>query len=168
MNDLNNSTPKKIGNFNIPKTVIECKVDTLAFLELLLRKKIATWDEIEEVRETVVLHMNVIYPELQLSYSSPAPLKDQAPLPNSEEAKKPLFYSAPPPEVANMNESINNDNSSSDLKPKMESKPASNAPLYASNMNQPKITNAIKPAPLDSSKPPMGNKPMNAPPRKKI
>ncbi|MEK7432356.1 MAG: hypothetical protein AABZ74_04425, partial [Cyanobacteriota bacterium] len=84
MNDLNNSTPKKIGNFNIPKTVIECKVDTLAFLELLLRKKIATWDEIEEVRETVVLHMNVIYPELQLSYSSPAPLKDQAPLPNSE------------------------------------------------------------------------------------
>ena len=97
--DSGSYTPKKIGNFNVPKTLIECKVDTLAFLEVLLRKNIATWDEIEEIREAVVLHMNVMYPELQFSYTTPQPLKDQAPITPPDEPAKPLFYSAPPPEV---------------------------------------------------------------------
>lgn len=100
MPDFDNITPKKIGNFNIPKNVIECKVDTLAFLELLLRKNICTWEEIEEIREAVVMHMNVMYPELQLSYSTPAPLNEQAPLTPPEEPKKPLYYNAPPPELS--------------------------------------------------------------------
>ncbi|MFN8671207.1 MAG: hypothetical protein U0457_03880 [Candidatus Sericytochromatia bacterium] len=168
MSDLNNSTPKKIGNFNIPKTVIECKVDTLAFLELLLRKKLVTWDEIEEVREAVVLHMNVMYPELQLSYSSPPPLKDQAPLANEEE-KKPLFYSAPPPDLASMSVTPA---PTTEATPESKNEPksaasTSNAPLYASNVNQPKITNAMKPAISEQLKTnPL--KTMNTPPRKKI
>jgi len=96
------STPKKIGNFNIPKTIIECKVDTLTILELLLRKNLATWEEIDEIREAVVMHLNVLYPELQLTYSTPAPLKEEAPLPNQQEPKvqKPLFYSAPAPDLS--------------------------------------------------------------------
>jgi len=107
MNQINdNVTPKKIGNFNIPKTIIECKVDTLSVLELMLRKNIATWEEIDEIREAVVMHLNVLYPELQLTYSTPTPLKEEAPLPNQEQkVQKPLFYTAPPPELNTENTS---------------------------------------------------------------
>ena len=49
MTQLSDYTPKKIGNFNIPKSVIECKIDTLAILELMLRKNIASWEEIDEI-----------------------------------------------------------------------------------------------------------------------
>lgn len=101
MTQFNDSfTPKKIGNFNIPKNVIECKIDTLALLELLLRKNVATWEEIDEIREAVVMHMNVMYPELQLTYSTPQPMKDEAPIGPPETPKQPLFYTAPPPEMA--------------------------------------------------------------------
>lgn len=95
----NNYTPKKIGNFNIPKTLIETKVDTLAILELMLRKNIATWEEIDEIREAVVIHLNAIYPELQLSYSTPKPLYQEAGFDKKEEPAKPLYYSVPPPEI---------------------------------------------------------------------
>lgn len=95
----NNYTPKKIGNFNIPKTLIETKVDTLAILELMLRKNIATWEEIDEIREAVVIHLNAIYPELQLSYSTPKPLYQEAGFDKKEEPAKPLFYTPPPPEL---------------------------------------------------------------------
>jgi len=95
----NNYTPKKIGNFNIPKTLIETKVDTLAILEIMLRKNIATWEEIDEIREAVVIHLNAIYPELQLTYSTPKPLYQEAGFDKKEEPQKPLFYTAPPPEL---------------------------------------------------------------------
>lgn len=122
-------TPKKIGNFNIPKTLIECKVDSLAFLELLLRKNIATWEEIEEIRAAVVLHLNVMYPELQLSYATPQSLKDQAPIAPPEDPAKPLFYSAPPPEVLNATQGVT---------PTEAPKPSSGtSPLY--HTAQPKI-----------------------------
>ncbi len=104
MNNFDNVTPKKIGNFNIPKNVIECKVDTLTFLEILLRKNICSWEEIEEIRETVVMHLNVIFPELQLSYSTPAPLKDQAPLTPPEQPQKPLYYTPSPNEFETVNQ----------------------------------------------------------------
>ncbi len=102
MNNLDNMTPKKIGNFNIPKNVIECKIDTLAFLELLLRKNICTWEEVEEVREAVVMHLNVIFPELQLSYTTPQPLRDQAPITPPEQPQKPLYYTANPTDIENV------------------------------------------------------------------
>lgn len=95
----NNYTPKKIGNFNIPKTLIETKVDTLAILELMLRKNIATWEEIDEIREAVVMHLNAIYPELQLSYATPKPLYQEAGFDKKEEPAKPLFYTPPAPEL---------------------------------------------------------------------
>lgn len=162
MTDPNLNIPKKIGNFNIPKTVIECKVDTLAFLELLLRKKLVTWDEIEEVREAVVMHMNIMYPELQLSYSSPPPLKDQAPLP--EEEKKPLFYSAPPPDLVGQTVPAPSPVEPVAETPKVQSNTAS--PLYAASVNQPRITNAMKPGERPMSAPPRSMS--NTPPRKKI
>src|SRR3712207_9558577 len=48
-----NTVPKIVGGFNIPKTVIETKVDTLTFLELLLRKGLCTDEEIDEIRAAV-------------------------------------------------------------------------------------------------------------------
>jgi hypothetical protein len=102
MTQFNDYTPKKIGNFNIPKSVIECKIDTLAILELMLRKNIASWEEIDEIREAVVLHLNVMFPELQLTYSTPPPMKEEAPFMPPEAPAKPLFYSAPPPDGANI------------------------------------------------------------------
>ncbi|RYX88339.1 hypothetical protein EON78_07660 [bacterium] len=99
MNNFDNVTPKKIGNFNVPKNVIECKIDTLAFLEVLLRKNICTWEEIEEIREAVVMHLNVIFPELQLSYSTPQPLKDEAPITPPDQPQKPLYYTANPTDI---------------------------------------------------------------------
>jgi hypothetical protein len=96
------TVPKIVGGFNIPKAVIETKVDTLTFLELLLRKGLASAEEIDEIREAVVLHLNVLYPDLKLSYSTPAPLADQvtqvvgdAAAPKAPAA--PLFIDAPPP-----------------------------------------------------------------------
>lgn len=130
-------TPKKIGNFNIPKTIIECKVDSLAFLELLLRKNIATWDEIEEIRAAVVLHLNVMYPDLQLSYATPQSLKDQAPIAAPEDPAKPLFYSAPPPEVLNATQA------SSNPTPNEAPKPVAGSPLY--HTAQPKILQGSTP-----------------------
>lgn len=121
MNSFDNMTPKKIGNFNIPKNVIECKVDTLAFLEVLLRKNICTWEEIEEIREAVVMHLNVIFPELQLSYSTPAPLNEQAPLTPPEQPQKPLYYTPSPTEFETVNSP----------EPKAEApRPAENKPLF--------------------------------------
>jgi hypothetical protein len=98
------TVPKIVGGFNIPKAVIEGKVDTLTFLELLLRKGLATAEEIDEIREAVVLHLNVLYPDLQLSYSTPAPLADQVNQVAETAGTKPaaapgapLFIDAPPP-----------------------------------------------------------------------
>ena len=93
------TVPKVVGGFNIPKSVIETKVDTLTFLELLLRKGWATDEEIDEIRAAVVAHLNVMYPELRLSYSTPPSLADQAPIeaPKSGPAAAPLFIDAPPP-----------------------------------------------------------------------
>lgn len=103
-------TPKNIGNFNIPKAVIENKVDTLAFLEILVRKQIISTTELDEIRAAVVAHLNQLYPELELSYTTPEALASQAPLPESMIAQpeagsegvnqapaKPLYHSASPP-----------------------------------------------------------------------
>lgn len=70
--------PGLIGNFNIPKAVIENKVDVLTFLELMVRKNIITAQELDEVRAAVVAHLNAAYPELELSYSTPEELARQA------------------------------------------------------------------------------------------
>ena len=70
--------PGLIGNFNIPKSVIENKVDVLTFLELLVRKKIITASELDEVRASVVAHLNAIYPELELQYATPESMGQQA------------------------------------------------------------------------------------------
>ncbi len=67
--------PGLIGNFNIPKAVIENKVDVLTFLELMVRKEIITAQELDEVRAAVVAHLNAAYPELELSYSTPQELQ---------------------------------------------------------------------------------------------
>ena len=105
------ATPKSIGNFNIPKAVIENKVDTLAFLEILVRKNIISTTELDEIRAAVVQHLNQLFPELELSYTTPEALASVAPLPENmvappEEApegalaqnpSKPLYHSAPPP-----------------------------------------------------------------------
>ena len=92
-----NTVPKIVGGFNIPKAVIETKVDTLTFLELLLRKGLTTDEEIDEIREAVVMHLNVLYPELRLSYATPQPLSEQAPLEPPKGPQAPLFINAPPP-----------------------------------------------------------------------
>ena len=90
---------KIVGNFNIPKAVIENKVDSLTFLELLLRKGLATDEEIDEIRAAVVAHLNVMYPDLRLSYATPLPLAEQAPFeqPAAKGPGAPLFIEAPPP-----------------------------------------------------------------------
>lgn len=63
--------PGLIGNFNIPKAVIENKVDVLTFLELMVRKGIVTPEELDDIRSAVVAHLNAAFPELELSYSTP-------------------------------------------------------------------------------------------------
>lgn len=70
--------PGLIGNFNIPKAVIENKVDVLAFLEILVRKGIVTAQELDEIRAAVVAHLNAAYPELELSYTTPDALTQPA------------------------------------------------------------------------------------------
>lgn len=76
-----NTVPKTIGGFNIPKAVIENKVDVLTFLEILVRKNIISPEELDSVRAAVVAHLNIMYPELQLSYTTPEAMAAQAPLP---------------------------------------------------------------------------------------
>lgn len=76
-----NTVPKTIGGFNIPKAVIENKVDVLTFLEILVRKNIISAEELDSVRAAVVAHLNIMYPELQLSYTTPEAMASQAPLP---------------------------------------------------------------------------------------
>lgn len=85
--------PGLIGNFNIPKAVIENKVDVLTFLELMVRKGIITAQELDEVRAAVVAHLNAAYPELELSYSTPEELAKSAPQPPLATTPAP---SAPP------------------------------------------------------------------------
>jgi hypothetical protein len=159
MNQFNdNFTPKKIGNFNIPKNVIECKIDTLAVLELLLRKNVASWEEIDEIREAVVMHMNVMYPELQLTYSTPQPMKDEAPIGPPDQPQKPLFYSAPPPEVANMG-------NTPEVKEDPKAKPplSSTPPLYQ-NAQPPKITSSMpRPGGPSPARPVTLNQPVETP-----
>lgn len=86
--------PGLIGNFNIPKAVIENKVDVLTFLELMVRKNIITAQELDEVRSAVVAHLNAAYPELELSYSTPEELAKQS------QAKPVAAPVAPPAPVA--------------------------------------------------------------------
>ena len=67
--------PGIIGGFNIPKGVIENKVDVLTFLEILVRKEIITASELDQIRNDVVAHLNAAYPDLALSYVQPQELK---------------------------------------------------------------------------------------------
>ena len=87
--------PKIIGGFNLPKAVIESKVDTLTFLEILIRKNIITPDELDEIRAAVVEHLNILYPELDLSYTTPPPLGQQ--VGNQPIQQSLLNPMAPPP-----------------------------------------------------------------------
>lgn len=92
--------PGLIGNFNIPKAVIENKVDVLTFLELMVRKEIITAQELDEVRAAVVAHLNAAYPELELSYSTPEELaRNAAAKQAAPAAQMPsgAVMSAPPP-----------------------------------------------------------------------
>lgn len=92
------SIPKIIGGFNIPKAVIEAKIDTLTFLEILIRKGIITSEELDEIRAAVVEHLNILYPELKLSYTTPPSLSEQAPIqPTKPQQAVPLYASQPPP-----------------------------------------------------------------------
>lgn len=70
--------PGLIGNFNIPKAVIENKVDVLTFLELMVRKGVVSAQELDEIRAAVVAHLNAIYPELDLQYATPESMGQQA------------------------------------------------------------------------------------------
>lgn len=96
--------PGLIGNFNIPKAVIENKVDVLTFLELMVRKNIITAQELDEVRSAVVAHLNAAYPELELSYATPEELTKSAPAaPVTAAAQQPVSTSStaapsPPPQ----------------------------------------------------------------------
>jgi hypothetical protein len=87
-----NSVPKLVGGFNIPKAVIENKVDVLTFLEILVRKNIVTPQELDDIRGAVVAHLNAAYPDLQLSYNTPG-----APIPPPAKPMNSAFVSAPPP-----------------------------------------------------------------------
>lgn len=90
--------PGLIGNFNIPKAVIENKVDVLTFLELMVRKNIITAQELDEVRSAVVAHLNAAYPELELSYATPEELTKSAPAaPVTAAAQQPTSAAAPTP-----------------------------------------------------------------------
>ena len=62
--------PGLIGNFNIPKSVIENKVDVLTFLELLVRKGMVTAEELDDIRGSVVAHLNAQDAVLPLFSSS--------------------------------------------------------------------------------------------------
>lgn len=94
--------PGLIGNFNIPKAVIENKVDVLTFLELMVRKNIITAQELDEVRAAVVAHLNAAYPELELSYATPEELSKAAPTapaaPVTAAAQQPAAAPSPPPQ----------------------------------------------------------------------
>ncbi len=94
--------PGLIGNFNIPKSVIENKVDVLTFLELMVRKGIVTPEELDEIRSAVVAHLNAAYPELELSYSTPeggsqGPFNPPAAAPKSGGLANGAFQAAPNP-----------------------------------------------------------------------
>jgi len=87
--------PGLIGNFNIPKAVIENKIDVLAFLEIMVRKGIVTAQELDEIRAAVVAHLNVIYPELELKYATPESMGQQAGLGGSALPPPPPAKQAP-------------------------------------------------------------------------
>lgn len=70
--------PGIIGGMNLPKTVIENKVDVLTFLEILVRKEVITAKELDEVREAVVAHLNAMFPALELAYTTPDSMAKQA------------------------------------------------------------------------------------------
>lgn len=89
--------PGLIGNFNIPKAVIENKVDVLTFLELMVRKNIITAQELDEVRSAVVAHLNAAYPELELSYATPEELSKAAPPAPVTAAQQPAAAAPSPP-----------------------------------------------------------------------
>ncbi|MBF2053843.1 MAG: hypothetical protein IGS03_10335 [Candidatus Sericytochromatia bacterium] len=88
--------PGLIGNFNIPKAVIENKIDVLAFLEIMVRKEIITANELDEIRAAVVAHLNAIYPQLELSYATPESMGQQAGLGGSALPQKPDAKASPP------------------------------------------------------------------------
>lgn len=88
--------PGLIGNFNIPKAVIENKIDVLAFLEIMVRKEIITANELDEIRAAVVAHLNAIYPQLELSYATPESMGQQAGLGGSALPQQPAAKAAPP------------------------------------------------------------------------
>lgn len=88
--ESDNSVPKLVGGFNIPKAVIENKVDVLTFLELMVRKNIVTPQELDEIRGAVVAHLNAAYPDLQLSYNTAGP-----PIPPPAKTMASGFQSAP-------------------------------------------------------------------------
>lgn len=88
--------PGLIGNFNIPKAVIENKIDVLAFLEIMVRKEIITANELDEIRAAVVAHLNAIYPQLELSYATPESMGQQAGLGGSALPQKAEAKTAPP------------------------------------------------------------------------
>lgn len=96
--------PGLIGNFNIPKSVIENKVDVLTFLEILVRKNIVSANELDEIRAAVVAHLNAIYPELDLAYTTPESMGQQAglggtalpPKPSQNKTAAAQAFSTPP------------------------------------------------------------------------
>lgn len=92
--ESDNSVPKLVGGFNIPKAVIENKVDVLTFLEIMVRKNIVTPQELDEIRGAVVAHLNAAYPDLQLSYNTAGP-----PIPPPAKPMGAAFQSAPPPVI---------------------------------------------------------------------
>lgn len=103
--------PGLIGNFNIPKAVIENKVDVLTFLELMVRKGIVTPEELDDIRSAVVAHLNAAFPELELSYTTPeagskgpfnAPAPASAPTQNASGgfANAAFNTNAPKPSIA--------------------------------------------------------------------
>lgn len=93
-----NSVPKIIGGFNIPKAVIENKVDVLTFLEILVRKNLVTAQELDEIRAAVVAHLNAAYPDLQLSLSTGSPIPPPAqPMSQAFASASPAQMPAAPP-----------------------------------------------------------------------
>lgn len=89
--------PGLIGNFNIPKAVIENKIDVLAFLEIMVRKEIITANELDEIRAAVVAHLNAIYPQLELSYATPESMGQQAGLGGAALPQQTASKAASPP-----------------------------------------------------------------------
>lgn len=97
------SVPKIVGGFNIPKAVVENKVDVLTFLELLVRKGLTTPQEIDEIREIVVQYLNALYPELNLSYTSPPPPSEVMGLGQAGSAQKSTRPLPAPPPLSTLN-----------------------------------------------------------------